>query len=232
MPVRLVHPHVERGVDAVGEAAVLLVELQRGDAEVEEARRPRSSARATSTTAAISSYTAWTSVSRSAIRREPLPREVERLLVAVDPDEAGLRAALEDAPRRGHPCRGCRRRRRPRLGEGRLEQLDDPVAQDGSVSLRGVAGFRHTGALWSCRVCVGVRVGVGRCGCGDLGSGPHPLAGCLSRWPGTGEVVPGRQRLEAGSTGPAVRQHGAAAQKRPGTTSSDCSAKACSLASR
>ena len=36
MPRRLVHPHVERRVDAVGEAAVGLVELQRADAEVEE----------------------------------------------------------------------------------------------------------------------------------------------------------------------------------------------------
>ena len=223
--VRLVHAHVERGVDAVGEAAVLLVELKGRDAEVEEGgvHGPQPERRHDRGELVVHRVDQREPVR---IRREALPREVECLLVAVDPDEAGLGAALEDALGVATHPQGAVDADGPRLGESRLEQLDDPVAQDGSVSLRGW-GFRHTGALWSCRVCV--VAGRRRRWERDLGSGPHPLAGCLSRWPGTGEVVPGRQRLEAGaqvlpgSTGP---------QKRPGTTSSDWSAKASSLASR
>ena len=80
------------------------------------------------------------------IRGQPLSREVQGLLVAVDPDEAGLGAALEDGLGVPAHAEGAVDTYGSGLSEGRFEQLDDPVAQDGPVSLRGW-GFRHAGAL-------------------------------------------------------------------------------------
>ena len=180
-PLRLVHPHVERRVHAVGEAAVLLVQLQRRDAEVEEGgvdglQPERLDHRGELVVHRVHQR------EPVRIRGEPLPREVEGLLVAVDPDDPCLRAALEDALGVAAHAERAVDADRPGLGESRLEQLHDPVAQDGPMSLRGF-GFRHAGALWvgcgyaSCWPCAGRAV----VRCAVAGPGVwSPSAGGLS----------------------------------------------------
>ena len=116
---RLVHPHVERGVLRVREAAVGDVELQGRDAQVEEDAVCRGEAgRGDGIRDAV--------VHRVheghpvAERREPLAGDAQGVLVAVESDEVDAGEALAGTPRSGRPCRASRRRRRRRHARGRV----------------------------------------------------------------------------------------------------------------
>ena len=106
----LVHPHVERGVVPVGEAALGLVELQRGDAEVEQdAERGALGVLGEHRgDVVVDGVDADEAVAEAG---QPLPRQGQRLLVAVEADDPRLRAALEDRLGVAAHARGCRRRR-------------------------------------------------------------------------------------------------------------------------
>ena len=201
MPVRLVHPHVERCVVPVREPAVGLVELEGGDPEVEQdAERPCRSA-------------CSRAPSRCRRRRRGRRRSGRRTGPAAPPTSGrastsrsrpmtrACRAAVEDrlgvAP---HPERAVDADR-TRLCQRRREEVDDAVAQHGdvpsaasprllivssrSVVLRSV--WRCGGVVLGC----GVRAGpaAGRPG-GWSPSDPGPARGKSRRESG---------RLEAGS---------------------------------
>ena len=167
----LVHPHVERRVGAVGEAAVDLVQLQRGDAEVEEDRvgpvQPEVGEHGRHVVA--DRVDAGEAVAEAS---EPAGRERERLRVAVDADGAGLRAMLEE--RLGvaaHAERAVHEDRSLAL-EGGSEQLDAAPEHDGHVPLGGGTP-RLGGVLVGLLVVGGVGHGARPGGCG--GSCPRPL---------------------------------------------------------
>ncbi len=139
-PVGVVHPHVERRVLRVGEAALAQVELHRGHAEVEEDPVDRR-------VPELREHVADLVVHRVhegdplAVRREPLPAPVERVHVAVDADDVGPGQALEHGlgvtaeTERGVDEEGAFL---VAAVEGRCHESDDPVEQH-----RDVAGVRH-----------------------------------------------------------------------------------------
>ena len=119
----VVHAHVERRVLRVGEAALRLVELQRGDAEVEQDPGDPGDAEVVEGGGQFV-VDGVHEVHAVAEPREPLPRERQRVPVAVEPDQLDAVEALEE--RLGvaaeAECRvdddGARR------GQRRREQLD------------------------------------------------------------------------------------------------------------
>ncbi len=87
---RLVHPHVEWRVGAVTEAAVELIELQAGDAEVEQ-HRVRGAGQDVGDLG-VDGVHAFEAVTEAG---EAFTGQTQGLGVTVDPDGAGLAEALE-----------------------------------------------------------------------------------------------------------------------------------------
>jgi hypothetical protein len=138
----LIHPHVERPVEAVGEAAPAVVELQRRDPEVEEDRlRARN--------AEIGEHGRHLVVDRVhtahpvPVCREPLPRASQRLPVAVQPDQPGVRAGGQQRFRVPTQAQGGVEHDAAGLGERWREQVHDPVEQDGHVPEVGRCSAGH-----------------------------------------------------------------------------------------
>ena len=160
---------------------------------------------------------------------EALAGEAQRLVVAVDADEHGVREALEGGLR--VPAHA----ERPvdddgaGPGQGRGEQVEDPVAQDGDVPLLRWSSIGHRASF----CCGGCRAGPERVRERVVRVPPADWSPSAAS-PGTGEVVSGWERLEAGSQvvglrviGTAVVRvvlSGGAAQRSPGTTSCSVSA--------
>ncbi|GMA40053.1 hypothetical protein GCM10025883_20980 [Mobilicoccus caccae] len=150
-PVGLVHAHVQRRVGAVGETPVDLVELEGGDAEVEEHPVEGTDAHLGQHLGDLVVH----GVDRGEPVAEPgesLPRQVDGLRVAVQADHPRRRARLED--RLGvatHAERGVETDGALAL-QRRSEQLHDAVAHHRHVPVRGVARRRvHPVALLSMR---------------------------------------------------------------------------------
>ena len=134
---RRVHPHVERGVLGVGEAAVADVELHRGDAEVEEdgvgvVEAERAEHLGQLVVDRVDGGEAVT------VRGEPLAGHLERGGVAVDADHPRLRQPLEDGLAVAAEPEGAVDVDRAGCLEGRRQEGDDPVEEH-----RGVAGRAH-----------------------------------------------------------------------------------------
>ena len=114
-----------------------LVELERGDAEVEQDahRGALGVLREDGRDVVVDGVDALEAVTEAG---EPLPREGERLLVAVEPDDARGGAGLEQ--RLGVAAHPERRvdEDRALVVEGRREEGNDPVQED-----RDVGGTRH-----------------------------------------------------------------------------------------
>ena len=131
-PSAAVHPHVERRVLGVGEAALADVELHGGDAEVEEHRVDRVEAE-------IVEHVGDLVVDRvhageaGAVRREPLPRQRERLGVAVDADHPGELAALQHGLGVAAQAEGRVDEHGAVMVERRRQEGDDPVEEDRDV---------------------------------------------------------------------------------------------------
>ncbi len=125
--LRLIHPHVERGVLRIREPALGLVELQGRDAEIEQ--DPRSALRVQPDLVVhrVHESDAITEAS------EPLPRDAQRVGVAVESDQTDVREAFEQCLGvASHAEGGIDEHRSVRL-EGGSEQLDTAVEQDGGV---------------------------------------------------------------------------------------------------
>ena len=124
---------------------------------------------------------------------EPLARQRQGLLVAVQPDDPRPPGSARGSPRRGRPCPACRRRTpRPASCSAGLEEVDDAVAQHGDVPFGGVSSAAHRGPPGRGAVA-GAGCGGGGCGCGST----RRLVPIRSG-PGAGEVASGAGRLEAG----------------------------------
>ena len=129
---------------AVGEAALRFVELERGDAEVEQD--------AVCDTVGVLGDDVGDLVvdgvdTEEAVTEagQPLTGERQGLLVAVDPDHPGGRAPLQD--RLGvatHPERAVDAHRTLR-GQRRCEEVDDAVPQHRNVPLGGISCAAHRG---------------------------------------------------------------------------------------
>ena len=224
MPVRLVHPHVERGVVAVGEAALGLVELERGDAEVEQdaergalgvlrrarwrCRRRRRGRRRSGRRSGPAAPPARTRASSSRSRpmtRAPRAALEDRLGVAAHPEGA------VDAHRAGRPAAPARGGRRcGRAAPGRAAAAASP---------RLLIVVLRVGAVVRCWA----GPAAGRPG-GWSPSDPGPARGKSRRESGrleAGSRVVGRGVGSVASASGAGRR-GAGGQGRhsPGTTSS------------
>ena len=136
----LVHPHVQRRVDPIGEASVGLVQVQRADPEVEQRRVDRRDAQGVDDLGELVIDRVHQG-DPVGVGSQPLARQLQGLRVTVDPDQPGAGKGLQDAfcvP--AHPERPIdvdravgRQRRR--------QQLQHPVAQDRDMPVR-------CGALW------------------------------------------------------------------------------------
>ncbi len=139
-PAGRVHPHVERRVLAVGEAAVGDVELHGGDAEVEEDAVGVGEAE-------VGEHVGDRVVGRVhggepvAVRREALPRQAERLGVAVDPDDPGQLEPAEHGLGVAAEAEGRVDQHGALVAERRRQEGDDPVEEHRDV---GGAGHRPT----------------------------------------------------------------------------------------
>ena len=163
---RLVHPHVERCVVPVREPALHLVELQGRDAEVEEDA-------AGGAVGLLGEDAGDVVVDRVhpdeavAEAQQPLPGQRQGLDVTVQPDDADGRAAVEQRLGVSPHAEGRVDAHRALDLQGRLEQLDDTVAQHRDVPLGGVSSVAHRGPSRSWRSCGRVRL--------DPAAGPHPI---------------------------------------------------------
>ena len=174
---RLVHPHVERGVLRVGEAAVGLVELHGGDAEVEQ---DALDARDAEPVEHLGQLVVDRVHQRGAVGvgGEPLAGESQRLRVAVEADQPAVGEAWRAAPRCGRRGRGCSRRRRRRARPGR------GPAGPGSAGASPDVAYACRGLVVAARAPSQVRRGM-RCA---RAPGPRPLEGEAAA--GAGEVTP------------------------------------------
>ena len=117
IPVDLVHPHVQRRVLGVGEAAVGLVELHGGDAEVEQDALDAGDAQAFQDLGqfVVDGVHQGGPVTEG---REPLAGEAQGLLVAVEGDQARRRGRGEQGLAVAAETEGAVDDDRPRLGRG------------------------------------------------------------------------------------------------------------------
>jgi hypothetical protein len=134
---RGVHPHVERRVLGVGEAAVLLVELERGDAQVHEHAldRARAVARVLGRDGVDGVVRRVDADEAVAEAGEPLAGEGERLGVAVDPDDRQPGEACERALRVAAHAEGGVDEDGARTVDRRGEEVEATVEKDRQVSL-------------------------------------------------------------------------------------------------
>src|SRR5690606_20233569 len=129
-----VHPHVQGGVTGVGEAALLLVQLEGGDAEVEED--------AGDAVGGVLGDHPVDVVVHGVHRREPIAEtgepgtgELDGLRVPVDADDAQLGEATQgELAVPAHPERRVDQHGARTL-DGRGEELEAPVGEHGNVPL-------------------------------------------------------------------------------------------------
>ena len=134
-----VHPHVERRVLGVGEAALADVELHRGDAEVEEHRVDRVEAEVVEDVGqlVVDRVHAGEPVAEAG---QPLAGQVEGRGVAVDADHPGQLAAGQHRLGVAAQAEGRVDHDRALVVEGRRQEGHDPVEEDGDV---GGGGHRR-----------------------------------------------------------------------------------------
>ncbi len=194
----LVHPHVERGVVPVGEAAVGLVELERRDTQVEQDahRRPLGVLGEHRGDVVVDGVHGDEALTEAG---EALAGQRQGLLVAVQADDPRRGAPFQDRLGVAAHAQGAVDAHGARVLQRGLQQVDDAVAQHGDVPFGGVSSAAHpvlrvgaavAGAvvvLWLLRVS-SVVAAVGRPG-GWSPSDPRPARGKSRREPG---------RLEAG----------------------------------
>ena len=136
-----VHPHVQRRVLRVGEAAVGLVQLHRGDAEVEQDAVDRGHVELVED---ARQFVVHGVHERGAIgvRRQPLAGQAQRGRVTVEPDQPGLGAALQERLGVSAEPEGGVDEDGTGLLQRRGEEGDDPVEHDGDVAV-GRRGIGH-----------------------------------------------------------------------------------------
>ncbi len=208
---RRVHAHVQRGVPRVGETPVVLVELQGGDAEVEEHRVDGLEAEVVEGVGeAVGDRVHQAHAVAELV--EAVTGELERLGVAVHADEPQTGVPAQQLG--GVPPHAQREVDADRAGvlQGGREDGGAALEQDGGVPLGGLLGA-GAGLPPSSRPCGVAAEGccpptvpppallsacpaasVTRCACHHLSAGPsvdrgpHPL---VPVGPGTGEVASG-----------------------------------------
>ena len=128
-PGRRVHPHVQRHVAAVGEAAVALVELEGGDAEVEQHTVDLAEPEPVEDR--------WKCVvhlvhegDTPLVVGEPGTGGRQGLRVAVDTDELDLREFPQQGGRMATEAQSRVDHDSARAGQGRREKFDHAVCQD------------------------------------------------------------------------------------------------------
>ncbi len=137
-----VHAHVERGVDAVGEAAVVLVELQGRHAEVEQHGLHGVQSQVGEDVGQLV-VDGVHQVHALAEGLQSLTGQGQGLAVAVDADQLGVRARPQQRLGVATHTERAVDEHRARLGQRRREQLDDPGEHDRLVPCGGVAGALH-----------------------------------------------------------------------------------------
>ncbi len=138
---RLVHPHVERGVLGVGEAAAGLVELHGGDAEVEEDALDAGDAEPLQHLGQLV-VDGVDEGGAVAVAGEALAGEAQRLLVAVEGDEAGGGEGGEQGLAVAAEAEGAVDDDGARFGEGRGEEVEAAAEHHGDVAGVAVLGGR------------------------------------------------------------------------------------------
>ena len=128
-----VHPHVQRRVLAVREAAAGLVQLQRRHAEVEQHAVDRREIERVQDPRQLVVDRVH-EVRPAGMGREPVARERERLRVAVDPDERHLRKRLEHGFGVPAEAEGGVDVHGARTGQRGTQQLEAPLEQYGYVN--------------------------------------------------------------------------------------------------
>lgn len=135
---RAIHAHVERCVPGVGEAALGLVELERGDPEVEQHGVDLAEAEFVERfrEAVVDGVHERHAVAEA---RESTSRELERIGVAIDAHEAGGGARGEHGLGVAAHAEGRVDVDGPLAVEGGSEELDATSEHDGGVECGGVA---------------------------------------------------------------------------------------------
>ena len=126
-----IHPHVERGVEAVAEAALPPVELRRGHAEVEQHADDRLDRRAGGGDDLGQLVEPGVDgAGPFAVTGQPLGGDAQRIGVLVDAEDGDVVAVVEQ---RNGMAGAADRGIDDRAGRHRLEELDHPVDQYGRM---------------------------------------------------------------------------------------------------
>ena len=242
-PGRRVHPHVERRVQPIGEAALGLVQLPRGDTEVEEHALHTPDAEAMQHLGELV-VDRMDGMQPVAEPLEPAAGQPQCARVAVQPHQLRLRAGREQ--RLGMPAHAQRRVHDDRAGrvQGRREQGRDPVAHDrlvpvlradaSTVAVVTAVAVSPSCSSIDCPLLVRMRAVLRpavpclrlpcRASCGQV---PN-RSGCGGE--GLRGLAPGKVRQDGGERVETSSQE--VPHMKPGTTSSAWSANASSVDAR